>query len=272
MEIENPKQPILRATGLTRRFGDLVAVDRLSLEVQPGELFGLVGMNGAGKSTLIRMLITLLPPSEGHATVCGLDIVKQAVLVRQSIGYVPQMLSADGELTAFENLKLYARIYDVPRGQRHERITQALAFMDLLEGANKRVREFSGGMVRRLEIAQAMLHRPRMLFLDEPTIGLDPVARTSVWNYIRTLKEQHQTTVLMTSHMLDEVETLSDRIGIMSAGELAATGTVDELKRSVGGPNTPMEEVFVQYAHGSREPLGGYGQVRVARKTARRLG
>ncbi len=219
--------PVLEAVGLTRKFDDLVAVDHVTLAVQAGEVFGLVGLNGAGKSTLIKMLITILAPTEGSATVCGFDIAKQPVNVRRSIGYVPQMVSADGDLTARENLTVYARLYDVPKKERADRVIQALEFMNLDDVADKLVREFSGGMVRRLEIAQSMLHRPRLLFLDEPTVGLDPVARSSVWRHILNLRDEFNTTIFLTTHLLDEVEGLCDRLGIMSLGKLAALGTVD---------------------------------------------
>lgn len=257
---------------MTRKFDDLVAVDHVTLTVQAGEVFGLVGLNGAGKSTLIKMLITILAPTEGSASVCGFDISKQPVNVRRSIGYVPQMVSADGDLTARENLTVYARLYDVPTRERAVRVIQALQFMNLEDVADKLVREFSGGMVRRLEIAQSMLHRPRLLFLDEPTVGLDPVARSSVWRHILNLRDEFNTTIFLTTHLLDEVEGLCDRMGIMSFGKLAALGTVEELKQEAGGSEVSLDEVFVHFAGATEEAIGGFREARRMRRTAKRLG
>ena len=166
--------PILSTDALTRRFGDLTAVDKLTISVDAGNVFGLLGANGAGKTVTLKMLTTLLPPTSGTARVAGFDIVRQAAAVRRVIGYVPQLISADGALTGYENLSIFAKLYDVPRAERQARVRDALAFMDLAHVADKLVREYSGGMIRRLEIAQSMLHRPPVLFLDEPTVGLDP--------------------------------------------------------------------------------------------------
>ena len=183
---------MLELQGLTRRFGALVAVNDLHLSIDQGEMFALLGPNGAGKSTTIKMLTTLLPPSGGTALVDGMDIVQQPGAVRRIIGYVPQMLSADGTLTGMENLQVFARLYDLPRRERRERVRTALDFMGLSEAAEKPVRQYSGGMIRRLEIAQSMLHNPRVLFLDEPTVGLDPAARRAVWDHIQELREPHR--------------------------------------------------------------------------------
>jgi len=261
---------VLETTAITRRFDDLVAVDHVTFSVRQGEVFGLVGLNGAGKTTLIKMLITLLAPTEGGATVCGFDIARQPAKVRASIGYVPQMVSADGDLTAYENLGVYARLYDVPASERAARINQALEFMALTSVKDKVVREFSGGMIRRLEIAQSMLHRPNLLFLDEPTVGLDPVARTSVWEHILELREQFHTTIFLTTHLLEEVESLCDRLAIMTHGRMVAIGTVEYLKNSVG-PEATLDEVFVHYA-GTHEEQAGFRAASRARRTARRLG
>jgi len=173
---------------LTRRFGSLVAVDALSITVPASSVFGLLGPNGAGKSTTIKMLTTLLPPTSGHARVAGADVVGEAARVRARIGYVPQMLSADSTLTGYENLLISAKLYRIPSAERANRIEGALEFMGLTEAAHMLVRTYSGGMIRRLEIAQAMLHRPAVLFLDEPTVGLDPVARHAVWQHIRDVR------------------------------------------------------------------------------------
>ena len=186
----------IQVLDLTRRFDALVAVDHLTFSTEAASIFGLLGPNGAGKSTLIKMLTTLLPPTSGTALVAGFDIRQQPKKVRSCIGYVSQMLSADGELTGYENLLISAKLYGIPRGERREpRIEEALEFMDLAGAARRLVKQYSGGMIRRLEIAQSMLHRPHVLFLDEPTIGLDPVAKRSVWERIqraaRTVLDRH---------------------------------------------------------------------------------
>ncbi len=185
---------------LTRRFDSLVAVNHLTFSAPAASIFGLLGPNGAGKSTLIKMLITLLPPTSGTALVAGCDIRRQPQRVRKRIGYVSQMLSADGDMTGYENLLISAKLYGISRGERAARIEEALTFMDLAGAAARRVKQYSGGMIRRLEIAQSMLHRPAVLFLDEPTVGLDPVAKRSVWERIRELREKFGTTILMTTH------------------------------------------------------------------------
>jgi ABC-2 type transport system ATP-binding protein len=163
-------------------------VDALTVSVAAGEVFGLLGPNGAGKSTVIKMLTTLLPPTSGTASVAGFDIVRESGEVRRVIGYVPQLLSADGSLTGYENLLIFAKLYDIPRAERETRVRDALAFMGLTDAVNKLVQTYSGGMIRRLEIAQSMLHRPQVLFLDEPTVGLDPLARETVWNHLEELR------------------------------------------------------------------------------------
>ena len=178
---------VLETENLTRRFGMLTAVDRLTISVDSGEIFGLLGPNGAGKTTAIKMLTTLLPPTSGNARVAGFDIVHHAGEVRRMIGYVPQLVSADGQLSGYENLLIFAKLYDLPRSERESRVREALEFMGLTEVGDKLVRNYSGGMIRRLEIVQSMLHRPSILFLDESTVGLDPVARKGVWDHIQRL-------------------------------------------------------------------------------------
>lgn len=261
---------ILETKGLTRRFQDLTAVDSVSFTVREGEVLGLVGLNGAGKTTLIKMLITLLPASEGTAVVCGFDLSTRPAQIRANIGYVPQLVSADGDLTGRENLAVYTSLYDIPRNIRKERIDEVLSLMDLSGVANKLVREYSGGMVRRLEIAQSMLHRPRLLFLDEPTVGLDPVARASVWKHVLDLRKNFGTTLILTTHLLDEVETLCDRMAVMTHGKLVAIGSLEELRAPLG-PNVPLDEVFVHYA-GTLEQESGFREAMRERRTERRLG
>lgn len=262
---------VVEAFSLTRRFGDLTAVDRLSFTVFSGEIFGLLGTNGAGKSTIIKMLTTLLPPTSGTARVVGFDIVKQPDAVRRHIGYVAQMLSADGELTGYENLLISAKLYGIPRDQRKVRIAGALEFMELASQAHRLVSQYSGGMIRRLEIAQAMLHRPVMLFLDEPTVGLDPVAKQAVWERIRLLRKEFGTTVLMTTHDMDEADQLCDVVAFMHAGELVAMGRPEELKQRLG-PEADLDDVFIHYTGTSvAAERGDYKDVRRIRGTAKRL-
>jgi ABC-2 type transport system ATP-binding protein len=256
---------------LTRRFGELVAVDRVSINILPGEIFGLIGSNGAGKSTLIKMLTTLLPPSSGSARVAGFDIIAEPSMVRRNIGYVPQMLSADGALTGYENLLLSARLYMIPRGERERRIADALAMMKLTSDAHRLVQHYSGGMIRRLEIAQSMLHRPKILVMDEPTVGLDPIARHAVWQDICTLRETRRMTIVITTHDMEEAEELCDRIALMHRGRIEVSGAPGELERNVG-PNATLDEVFARYTGGVIEPESGYREARQTRRSAREHG
>ena len=191
---------ILTTEHLTCRFKELTAVDDLTISVNQGEIFGLLGPNGAGKSTVIKMITTLLPPTSGCASVGGFDVVHNASNVRRLIGYVPQILSADGTLTGRENLMIFAKLYDIPKSERAPRIDESLEFMGLTDASDKLVKNYSGGMIRRLEIAQSMLHRPKVLFLDEPTIGLDPVGRKAVWDHIQKLRVDYGTTIFLTTH------------------------------------------------------------------------
>jgi ABC-2 type transport system ATP-binding protein len=263
-------QVAIRTVGLTRRFGNVLAVDRLDLAIAPGTIFGLLGSNGAGKSTTLRMLTTLLPPTGGTAVVAGFDVCRQAREVRRRIGYVPQMLSADATLTGYENLILSAKLYAIPRFQRRERIEQALAFMELSDVARTLVRNYSGGMIRRLEIAQSLLHRPAVLFLDEPTVGLDPLARRAVWDRLMELRVAGGTTVLLTTHDMEEADTLCQTVGIMQHGRIVALGSPAELEAAVG-PGATMADVFVRQTGGTAEEGGGYRDVARTRRTARRL-
>jgi ABC-2 type transport system ATP-binding protein len=210
--------------------------------VREGEVFGLLGRNGAGKSTLIKILTTLLPPSAGSASIEDFDVVSQSTHVRAIIGYVPQALSADGELSGYENLRVFASLYDIPRAERAGRIAEALAFTDLQDAADRLVATYSGGMIRRLEIAQSMLHRPRILFLDEPTVGLDPVARDTVWAHIRRLRANFGTTIFMTTHYMEEAQELCSCVGILRAGKLMACGTLPELREASGRPAAMLDE------------------------------
>ena len=263
--------PALVTEALTRRFGTNTVVDQVSLSIGRGEVFGLLGRNGAGKSTLIKMLTTLLPPTSGSASIEGFDIRRQATRVRALVGYVPQALSADGELTGYENLLVFARLYELPRAVRKQRIAEALQFMGLGEASDKLVATYSGGMIRRLEIAQSMLHRPRLLFLDEPTVGLDPVARETVWQHIRRLRDSFDTTIFMTTHYMDEAEALCTRMGILRAGKLVACGTLDELRRISGSPAATLEELFARYTEEGPEASDAYLDTSTGRRTSQRL-
>jgi ABC-2 type transport system ATP-binding protein len=266
----------LHTTELTKRFGDTLAVDRVSISAKPGEILGLIGPNGAGKSTLIKMLSTLLPPTAGRAVIAGYDVATQPAEVRRRIGYVPQLVSADGALTGYENLLLSARLYAVPREEREDRIAQALAVMNLTANAGQRVGRYSGGMIRRLEIAQSLLHRPQVLFLDEPTVGLDPVARDSVWEHVRQLKNTLRTTMLVTTHYMAEADELCDRIALIHRGRIAEIGTPTELKARLG-PDATLDDVFkhlagLELAGVELESEGGYRDVKRTRASARSHG
>lgn len=269
---QEPSRPILETEGLTRRFGALTAVDGLTISVRAGEVFGLLGPNGAGKTTVIKMLTTLLRPTSGGARVAGFDIARQASSVRRAIGYVPQALSVDGSLTGYENLLIFAKLYDIPRREREKRLRDALAFMGLTDAANKLVRGYSGGMLRRLEIAQSTLHRPRVLFLDEPTIGLDPLARKAVWEHVEHLRDGFGTTIFLTTHYMEEADSLCDRIAIMHRGKMVAIGTPGELKASIGRNGATLDDVFVYYAADTVESGGSYYETSRERRMAKRLG
>ena len=260
----------VQADALTRQFGDLTAVDHVALTINQGEIFGLIGPNGAGKSTLIKMLTTLLPPTSGSATVAGCNIVTEPAEVRRHIGYIPQLLSADGTLTGYENLLLSARLYGIPRRERTERIDRALARMGLSEVAQHLAGHYSGGMIRRLEIAQSLLHRPAVLFLDEPTVGLDPGAREMVWERVLELRDKFHRTIIVTSHHMDEINEFCDRIALINHGRIVAAGMPSELKARVG-PDATLDDVFIQLVEGTSEgeTKRSYSQIRQARRAVR---
>jgi len=263
---------ILETEALTRRFGGLTAVDGLSVSVGRGEAFGLLGPNGAGKTTVIKMLTTLLPPTSGVARVAGFDVARQPADVRRRIGYVPQMISVDGALTGYENLLIFAKLYDTPRPEREERVRGALALVGLQDDAGKLVRQYSGGMIRRLEIAQSTLHRPPLLFLDEPTVGLDPVARGAVWEHIARLREEFGTTIFLTTHYMEEAESLCGRVAIIHRGKIVIDDTPERLKASVGDPQATLGDVFRHYAGDTLDSGGSYRETSRGRRAARRLG
>jgi ABC-2 type transport system ATP-binding protein len=230
--------PAIDVRAIVKKFGDFTAVDGVSFAVEEGEIFGLLGPNGAGKSTLIRMLTTLLPPSAGTALVSGFDVVTQADDVRRTIGVIPQALTSDLELSVEENLVVFAKLYGVPRARRIRLIDELLEAVELEQWRSAPVKNLSGGMRRRVEIARGLVHEPRIFFLDEPTTGLDPVSRVAVWEMLRRIKSERELTVLLTTHYMDEADKLCDRIAIVDHGQLKALDSPLKLKTSIPGRNT----------------------------------
>src|SRR5882762_5153441 len=235
----------IEVRSIVKKFGEFTAVNGISFAVEEGEIFGLLGPNGAGKSTLIRMLVTLLPPTAGTAIVNGFDVMKQSDGVRQSIGVIPQAMTSDLELSVEENLLIFAKLYGVPRAKRDPLIDDLLAAVELTQWRHAQVKNLSGGMRRRVEIARGLVHEPRIFFLDEPTTGLDPVSRVAVWDMLRKIKSQRDLTVLLTTHYMDEADKLCDRIAIVDHGELKALDSPIRLKMSIPGQNT-LEVSFSQ--------------------------
>jgi ABC-2 type transport system ATP-binding protein len=258
---ENRTSAVVETFELTCRFATFTAVDAVSLRVNAGQIFGLIGPNGAGKSTLIKMLATMLPASSGRALVAGFDITTQAGEVRKHIGYVPQLLSADGELTGYENLSLSARLYLIPRAEREARINESLAMMGLSDVRDRLVRNYSGGMIRRLEIAQSTLHRPSIVFMDEPTEGLDPGGRHAVWNHIRDLRSRLGVAIIVTTHYMDEADVLCDEVALIDHGRI----------RTIGASAT-LDDVFLSLTGTIIEPAGDYRDVLQTRRAAREHG
>jgi len=267
----SPASPTIETQSLSKTFGNTRALDSLNLQVPGACIFGLLGPNGAGKSTVIKILTTLLQATSGSAWVAGFDVASQPVEVRKRIGYVPQMLSADGGLTATENLRLSACLYGLRGTERDARVQEALRFAGLESVAGHLVKTYSGGMIRSLEVAQATLHRPEVLFLDEPTIGLDPVARRSVWERLLELKADTGMTILITTHDMEEADYLCDQLAILHQGQLAVVGTPTDLKDRVG-PEASLSDVFLAFSGVELEQGGHYQEVREARSVATRLG
>ena len=229
-------QDIIIVEGLTKIFNhELKAVDHINFTVKQGEVFGFLGPNGAGKTTTINMLITILKPTEGKATILGSDIANQSNEVRSSIGLVPQEYTADDDLTGYENILLCADLYGIPRSTSRKRASELLQLVELTEFKDKKVQTYSGGMRRRLELASGLINRPKVLFLDEPTLGLDVQTRAATWNYIKMLKKEYGMTLFMTTHYLEEADSLCDRIAIIDHGKIVVVGTPTELKDSLGG-------------------------------------
>lgn len=268
------------AKHLTYRYGQFTAVDDVTLQVRPGETMGLLGPNGAGKTTMVRMLTTLAPVQHGELHIFGMDARRQTTDIRANIGYVPQQLSIEPALTGRQNVEWFARLYGVPRAERSDRVEEALAAMDLSDVAGRMASAYSGGMVRRLEVAQALVNRPSLLVLDEPTVGLDPIARDGVWSQVRKMQAQFGMTVLLTTHYMEEADALCDRVALMHHGALRAVGTPDVLKAqiSTGSSGATLEDVFRHYAATGlddatpAEESGSIREIRSSRKVARRVG
>jgi ABC-2 type transport system ATP-binding protein len=259
-------------------YGDFTAVDDVTLGVRVGETMGLLGPNGAGKTTLVRVLTTLTPVQGGDVTIFGLDARRDTLDIRNNIGYVPQQLSIESALTGRQNVDLFARLYDVPRKERRARVGEALAAMNLLDVADDLAGTYSGGMVRRLELAQALVNRPSLLLLDEPTVGLDPIARDGVWAQVARMQEEFGMTVLLTTHYMEEADALCDRVALMHHGVLQAVGTPAELKAGLAteeSTDVSLEDVFRHYAGSDLSDATahqGLRGIRASRRTARRAG
>lgn len=271
MSTINPKNPAIDVFELTRCYGAVRAVDNISFQVNPGTIFGLLGPNGAGKSTTIKMLTTLLPPTLGSAAIFGIDVTKEPGKVRQMIGYVSQLISADGDLTGYENLLISSKLYGLDRKTRNKRIEEVLEFMGLSQVAGQMVNQYSGGMIRRLEIGQALIHRPQVLFLDEPSVGLDPGARKVVWQHLKEWRDQFGTTIFMTTHDMIEADKLCDIVAFMYFGHIVAKGSPIQLKAQMGTGAT-LDDVFLHYTGTSiKEEGGGYDQAKQVRGTISHL-
>ena len=261
---------MIRVQNLTKVFGDFTAVNEITFTVERGEIFAFLGPNGAGKTTTIKMLTTLLRPSSGKIELSGLDPVVEQAKARQSFGIVFQDPSLDGELTAYENMELHGVLYHVPRKVRTERIETLLKLFELWEKRDNFVKEFSGGMRRRLEIARGFLHTPKILFLDEPTLGLDPQSRNQLWTHVKQLNETEQVTVFLTTHYMDEAERVAHRIAIIDHGRIVATGTPAELKEQT--KTESLEDAFLALTGASirDEKAGSIDQMRQIAKMWRR--
>ncbi|WP_405164287.1 ATP-binding cassette domain-containing protein [Nocardia sp. NBC_01499] len=267
-------RPAVECTGLTHRYGEHIVVDHVDLRIERGEVFGLLGPNGAGKTTTIRLLTTLMPVQEGTVRVLGFEVGRRDIDIRYNLGYVPQQLSIEGALTGRQNVTWFARLFDVPRRERAERVNEVLAAMDLLDVADRLAASYSGGMVRRLELAQALVNRPALLILDEPTVGLDPIARDSVWDRVRDLRHRFGTTVLLTTHYMAEADLLCDRVALLHKGKLQTVGSPTELKAALGVDAT-LEDVFRHHGAALEDDStteGGLRGVRSTRRTAQRAG
>lgn len=249
---------IIEVKNLVKRFGDFVAVDDISFDIAPGEIFAFLGPNGAGKSTTIKMLTTLLTKTSGEIKLAGFDPDKDPDNVRRSFGIVFQDPSLDDELTAWENMEFHGVLYKIPKKIRRQRIEQLLNFVELWERKDNLVKEFSGGMKRRLEIARGLLHHPKIMFLDEPTLGLDPQTRNHMWTYMRELNKNEGTTIFLTTHYMEEAEKVADRIAIIDHGKIVSLGTAEELKLQTN--STTLEDAFLELTGKDIREESGSGQ------------
>ena len=269
--------PAIECRNLTHRYGDFTAVDDVTLEVQAGETLGLLGPNGAGKTSVVRVLTTLTPVQHGEVRIFGLDARRDTMDIRHNLGYVPQQLSIESALTGRQNVDLFARLYDVPRKQRRARVDEALSAMQLLDVAENLAGTYSGGMVRRLELAQALVNRPSLLILDEPTVGLDPIARDGVWSQVADMQAEYGMTVLLTTHYMEEADALCDRVALMHHGVLQAVGSPHDLKTALSSDTSPdptLEDVFRHYAGSDLTEDAakrGLNEIRSSRRAARRV-
>lgn len=261
---------MIKVKNLTKKFGEFTAVDNISFNVEKAEIFGFLGPNGAGKSTTIKMLTTLLHPTSGEIEINGINPALHQDKVRESFGIVFQDPSLDEELTAYENMNFHAVLYKVPPDIRKQRIEELLNFVELWDKRNEFVKNYSGGMKRRLEIARGFLHHPKIIFLDEPTLGLDPQTRNYMWNYINDLNKKEQTTVFFTTHYMEEADRVADRIAIIDHGKIVASGTPEQLKVQTGKDN--LEDAFLELT-GSKireEEASGLDRMRMRSKMWRR--
>lgn len=261
---------MIRVNNLTKKFGDFVAVDNISFSVADGEIFAFLGPNGAGKSTTIKMLTTLLNPTDGTVTLNGKDPARQPNLVRRIFGIVFQDPSLDDELTALENMEFHGILYDVPDKLRRERAEQLLKFVEIWDRKDSLVKEFSGGMKRRLEIARGLLHHPKIIFLDEPTLGLDPQTRNHMWTYLKELNKNEGTTIFFTTHYMEEADRIAHRIAIIDHGKIIALGTSQELKQQTS--TLSLEEAFLAFTGKTirEESAGPIDHMRTMRRMWRR--
>jgi len=261
---------MIRAEGLGKKFGNFTAVDHIGFEVAKGEIFAFLGPNGAGKTTTIKMLTTLLTPSSGSVWIDGLNPVTNQTAVRKLFGIVFQDPSSDDELTAYENMDFHGVLYSVPRKVRQERIERLLKMFELWDRRKDQVKQFSGGMRRRLEIARSFLHTPKIIFLDEPTLGLDPQTRNQLWTHVKKLNQEEQVTVFLTTHYMEEAERIAHCIAIIDHGKIIAQGTPDELKRQTGAES--LEQAFLALTGSTirEEEASGLDQMRNLGRAKRR--
>ena len=262
---------MIRAQGLVKKFGDSTAVDNIEFDVAKGEIFAFLGPNGAGKTTTIKMLTTLLRPTSGSVSLDGLDPVTQQTATRKQFGIVFQDPSVDDELTAYENMDFHGVLYSVPRKLRQERIEALLKLFELWDRRKDQVKLFSGGMRRRLEIARSLLHTPKIIFLDEPTLGLDPQTRNQLWTHIKKLNDEEKVTVFLTTHYMEEAERVAHRIAIIDHGKIIAQGTPDELKTQTG--TETLEQAFLALTGNTirEEEATGLDKLRTFGKALRRV-